>query len=87
MFTSLVQQIRSFKETVSNAGRKLEVPMPAGMPCKIRGRKYRETCCTSDTRKTKYVCIVEGDESTRKRLEGTIHKDQKTTLQEKESIH
>ena len=25
--------------------------------------------------KTKYVCIVEADESTRKRLEGTLHKD------------
>ena len=33
----------------------------AAMPCKIRRRKYRETCRTSDARKTKYACIVEAD--------------------------
>ena len=64
-----------FKETIKNAWRKLEVPMPAAMPCKIRGRKYKETCRTPDTRKTKCACIVEAHESTRKRLEETLHKD------------
>ena len=49
--------------------------MPASMPCKIRRSKYRENCSSSGTRKTKYACIVEADESTRKRLEGTLHKD------------
>ena len=42
---------------------------------KTRGREYRETCSASATRKTKYACIVEADESTRKRLGGTSNKD------------
>ena len=46
-----------FKETIKTARRKLEVPMPASMPCKIRGGKYRETCRTPRARKTKYACI------------------------------
>ena len=33
-----------FKETIQNARRKLQVPMPAAMPCKTRGREHRETC-------------------------------------------
>ena len=37
-FTSLIQQMRNSKETIQNAWRKLEVPMPAAMPCKSRGR-------------------------------------------------
>ena len=50
--------------------------MPAAMPsCKIRGGKYRETCRNIDASETKYACIVEADESTRKSLEGTLHKD------------
>ena len=39
--------------------RKLEVPMSAAMPCKIRRRTYKETCRIPDTPKTKYACIVE----------------------------
>ena len=35
-FTSLIQQMRSSKKL------KLEVPMPAAMPCKTRGGKYRK---------------------------------------------
>ena len=77
-----------FKETTKDALRKLEVPMPAAMPCKIRARKYKETCRTPDTRKTKYACIVEADESTRKRLEGTLHKDHEDHIAGKrKSIH
>ena len=34
-----------------------------------------ETCRTPDTRRTKYACIVQADESTRKRSERTLHKD------------
>ena len=49
--------------------------MPAAMPCKIRGGKYKETCRTPNTPRTKHACIVEADESTRKRLEGTLLKD------------
>ena len=64
-----------FKETLKNARRKLDVPMPPGMPCKIRRRKYKETSRTPYAHKTKYACIVGAGESTRKRLEGTLHKD------------
>ena len=65
--------MRSSKKRSKNTPRKLEVPMPAAMPCKTKGGKYRETCRTSGAPKTKFACIVEADESTRKRLEGTLH--------------
>ena len=32
---------------------KLEVPMPAAMPCKIQREKYRETCRVEKKCKTK----------------------------------
>ena len=48
---------------------------PAALPSKIRERTYKETGRNPDAPKTKYACIVEADESTRKRLEGTLHKD------------
>ena len=47
------------------------------------GDLLRGTC---DTRKTKYACIVEADESTRKRWEGTLHKDHKDHVAGKEII-
>ena len=72
---SSIQQMRRSRPLFKNARRKLEVSMPAAVPCKITGRKYRETCSTSYFRKTKYACVVEADESTIKRLEGTPHKD------------
>ena len=49
--------------------------MPAAMPCKLQREKYRETCRGAENCETKYACIVEADESTRKRLEGTLHED------------
>ena len=49
--------------------------MPAATSCKTKGGKYRETCGASDAPKTKHACVVEADESTRNRLEGTLHKD------------
>ena len=58
-----------------NAWKNLEVPKPAAMLCKIRRGKHGETCSSCGTRKTKYACIVEADESTRKRLERTLNKD------------
>ena len=64
-----------FKKTFKNSRKKLEVPMPASMPCRNQKKQALETCSSSGTRKTKYACIVEADESTTKRLEGTTHKD------------
>ena len=53
--------------------RKLEVPMQAAMPCRTGRKEYRETCSVLHNCKTKDACIVEADESTRKRMEGTLH--------------
>ena len=50
------------------------------MPCKIRTGTYKETCRNPDAPKTKYACIIEADESTRKRLEGTLHKDHEENI-------
>ena len=59
-----------FKDIMKKARRKLEVPMPAAMLCKIQREKYRETCRVEKNCKTQYDCIVEADEFTRKRMEG-----------------
>ena len=64
-----------FKLTVKAARKKLEIPMPAAVPCKLQRDKYRETCRTVEEHKTKYACIVKADESTRKRMEGSPHKN------------
>ena len=63
-----------FKLTVKAARRKLEVPMPAAMPCKIPIKSSGETHRSIGKRKTKYACAVDADESTRPRLEGAGHK-------------
>ena len=76
VITSLIQQMKNSR-IMKKARRKLEVPMPAAMPCKTRREEYRETCRDMENCKTKYACIVEAHESTRKRLEGTLHKGQK----------
>ena len=53
------------KLTIKTARRKLEVPMPAAMPCKIQIKSSGATCRNIEKRKTKYSCIVEADESTK----------------------
>ena len=63
-----------FKLTMKAARRKLEVPMPAAMPCKIPIQSSGETHLNFGNRKTKYACIVDADESTRPRPEGAGHK-------------
>ena len=59
-----------------NARRKLEIPMPAAMPCKTSSlcRRSRETCRAIGGHKTKYACFVEADESMRIRMEGAPHR-------------
>ena len=56
VFTSLIHRMRSSKKLFKNALRKLEVPMPAAIDCKIRERTYKETCRKPDSLKTKYAC-------------------------------
>ena len=43
-------------------------------------------CRNLDAPKTKYACIVEADESTRKHLEGTLHKNHEDRIEEKRII-
>ena len=64
-----------FKDIMKNARRKLEIPMPAAMPCKLQREKYRKTCRTVEEHKTEYACIVEADECMRKCMEGCLHKN------------
>ena len=63
-----------FKLTMKAACRKLEIPMPAAMPCKSPVNSGGETYCGIGKSKTKYSCVVDADESTRPRLEGVGHK-------------
>ena len=56
------------------ARRKLEVPMPAAMPCKIPIQSSGETHRNIGKRKTKNAYVVDADEYTRPRLEGSGHK-------------
>ena len=49
--------------------------MEEAMPYKITRSKHGETCSSFGIRKIKHACIVEANESTRKRLEGTPHED------------
>ena len=54
-----------FKLITKNASRKLEIPMPAAMPCKSPVNCRREACRSIGKRKTKCACIIDADESMR----------------------
>ena len=49
-----------FKDIMKIARRKLEIPMPAAILCKLQREKYRETCRVEE-HKTKYACIFDAD--------------------------
>ena len=66
--------VEEFKLTMKATRRKLEVPTPAAMPCKIPIKSSGEAHHNIGKRKTKYACIVVADESTTPRLEGAGHK-------------
>ena len=68
---------------MKNVRRKLEIPMPAAMPCRIQLDKHRETICTVEQRKTKYACIVEADEFMRIRMEGSQSKNREDHIAER----
>ena len=59
-----------FRHTMRNARRKLEIPMPAAMPCKTPVNCRGKTCRFVGKNKTEFACIVDADESVRIRLEG-----------------
>ena len=58
------------KDTMKNAREKLGSSSESAMPCKDQNLGHRETCgeIKPNTRNSKYACIVEVWESTRKRL-------------------
>ena len=56
---------KEFKETIKNARKKLETSVALAMPCKI----LKKNCGSGSNKiKTKVVCILEADESTRMRM-------------------
>ena len=57
---------KEFRETIKNAGKKLETSMAPAMPCKI----MKKNCGSggSNKIKTRLACILEADESTRLRM-------------------
>ena len=57
------------------ARKKLELPMEAAMPCKLKTSRYRETFGESNNRKSTHACVAEAHESTRKLLERTLPQD------------
>ena len=63
-----------YKDIIQNARRKLRTPKAAAMPCKIPIMGSGETHRNIGTRRTKYACVVDADESTRPRPEGAGHK-------------
>ena len=68
------------KRIMKNVRRKLKIPMPAGMPCRLQLHQHRRTCGTVGQHKTKYACIVEADESMRIRMEGSQSKNHKDAI-------
>ena len=62
------------KLTMKAARGKLEVPMPAAMPCKIPIKSSGASHRKIGKNKTKYACIVDADESMRIRLDGVPHR-------------
>ena len=70
LVSSSLNQLTKFKFTMKSARRRLEVPIPAAMPCKTTVNCRRETCSSIEKRKTQNACIVDADESMRIRLEG-----------------
>ena len=64
----------AFQDIVKRARRKLVIPMPAAMPCKLQRDMYRETWRTVEEHKTKYASVVEADESMRIRMEGAPYR-------------
>ena len=69
-----------FKETIKNATKRLEIPMKAALPEKLKATKssyrHRETDSGPDKiQKSRHACLIEAHEPTTKRLERTLSKD------------
>ena len=62
---------------MKNARKKLELPMESATPCKVQKLWRGETCGEKNSiaRRSKYACIVQAHEPTRKRNGKTQQKD------------
>ena len=83
-YISSTRRIQEFKETIKNARKKLETSVAPAMPCKIM-----KNCGSggSNKIKTKLVCILEADESTRMRMGNSIPRYHQDHIARKERIH
>ena len=79
--------MKNSKHTMKNARRKLEILMPAAIPCQTPTNCRGETCRNLGKHKTKYVCIVDADESVRIGLEGVPHRYHEDHISVKGIIH
>ena len=74
-------KIQEFKESMKNVRKQLELPTESAMPCEVQNHQCTEPCGKeSDTRRSKYACIVEAQKSTRKRLERTLPEDREDRI-------
>ena len=76
-----------FKDIMKDARRKLEVPMPTAMPCKLQRDKYRDVVAQLKNTRQNTLALLKP-----MNLRGNAWKDlltriMKTTSQEKESTH
>ena len=75
VFTSLIQQMRNSKKLSNMRGESWK--FRCQQQCLASPKVERSTggVCAPCICKKKYACIVEADESTRKRMEGLLHTD------------
>ena len=68
-----------------NDCKKLDSLEESAMPCKVQNLRHKEACGENEpnTRRSRYACIVEAHESTRKRLEKTHQKGHEDRVVEK----
>ena len=72
---------------MKNCSLKIEIPMPAAMPCKTLVNCRGETCRSIGNHKTKCACIVEADKTMRIRLEGVPHRHHEDHISAKGISH
>ena len=76
-YVVLASLMRNSRISWKNARRKVDIPIPAAMPCKPPiCQSSKRTCCTVGKHKTKYACIGDSDKSLRIRLQGVPHRYQ-----------
>ena len=66
---------KEFKETIKKNAEKVGSSDASSNVLQDQRTRVQGTCSTPSICKTKYACTVEADESTRKRMEGTLRKD------------